>query len=124
MPKYSPVKSLGSNGVIERGIKEVQGQLIAMKCALDARVGVDIRVTLNILPWMVEYASMLINKYLVGTDGTTAYERLRGKKSKMLGFEFGESVHFRRVPLQGRLGKLDSVWQTGLFVRYRSQSGE
>ena len=31
MPEYSPVRSSGSNGVIERGIKEVQGQLRAMK---------------------------------------------------------------------------------------------
>ena len=120
MPEYSPVRSSGSNGVIERGIKEVQGQLSAMKSALDTRVRVDIRGTSNILPWMVEYASVL----LVVKDGKTAYERLRGKKSKMLGFEFGESVHFRRIPLQGRLGKLDSLWQTGLFVGYWTQSGE
>ena len=124
MPEYSPVRSSGSNGVIERRIKEVQGQLRAMKSALDARVGVDIRGTSNILPWMVEYASVLINRYLVGKDGKTAYERLRGKKSKMVGFEFGESVHFRRIPLQGRLGKLDSLWQTGLFMGYQTQSGE
>ena len=26
--------------------------------------------------------------------------------------------------MQGRLGKLDSLWQTGLFVGYRTQSGE
>ena len=50
--------------------KEVQGQLRAMKSALDARVGVDIRSFSNILPWMVEYASVLINGYLVEKDGT------------------------------------------------------
>ena len=87
MPEYSPGRSSGSNGLIERVIKEVQGQLRAMKSALDTRVGVDIRGTSNILPWMVEYASVLINRYLVGKDGKTTYERLRGKKSKMLGFE-------------------------------------
>ena len=81
MPEYSPVRSSGSNGVIERRIKEVQGQLRAMKSALDTRVGVDIRGTSNILPWMVEYASVLINRYLVGKDGKTAYERFHGKKS-------------------------------------------
>ena len=90
MPEYSPVRSSGSNGVIERGIKEVQRQLKAMKRALDARVGVDISCTSNTLPWMVEYASVLINRYLVGKEGKTVYERLRGKKSKMLGFEFSE----------------------------------
>ena len=50
MPEYSPVRSSGSNGVIERGIKEVQGQLRAMKSALDTRVGEYIRGTSNILP--------------------------------------------------------------------------
>ena len=124
MPEYSPVRSSGSSWVTERGIKEVQGQLGAMKSALDAGVGVDIRGTSNMLPWMIEYASVLINRYLVGKDGKTAYERLRVKKSKMLVFEFGESVHFRRIPLQGRPGKLDSLWQTGLCVEYWMQSGE
>ena len=47
MPGYSPVRSSGSNGVIERGIKEVQGQLRVMKSALDTRVGVGIRGTSN-----------------------------------------------------------------------------
>ena len=124
MPEYSPVRSSGSNGVIERWIKDLHWQLRAMKSALDARVGVGIRGTSNIPPWMVECASVLISRYLVGKDGKTAYERFLGKKSKMLGFQFGESVHFRRIPLQGRLGKLDSLWQTGLFVGYRTQSGE
>ena len=124
MPEHSPVRSSGSNGIIERGIKEVQGQLRAMKSALDARLGSDIRGTSNILPWMVEYGSLLINRYLVGKDGKTAYERQRGKTSKMLGFEFGEMVHFRRIPTQNRLGKLDSLWQKGVFIGYRAQSGE
>ena len=99
------MRSSGSNGVIERGIKEVQGQLRAMKSALDTRVGVDIRGTSNILPWMVECASVLINRYLVRKDGKTAYERLRGKKSKMLGLEFGESVLFRRISLSKQTRK-------------------
>ena len=101
MPEFSAARSSGSNGVIEREIKEVQGQLRAMKSALDTRVGVEIRSTSNILSWMVEYASVLINRYLVEKDGKTANERLRGKKSKMLGFEFGESESARpRVVLR------------------------
>ena len=76
MPEYSPVRSSWSNGVIERGIKEVQGQLRAMKSALDTRVGVDIRSTSNFLPWMVEYASVLINRYLAGKDGKNSVRTL------------------------------------------------
>ena len=124
MPEHSPVRSSGSNGVIERAIKEVEGQIRVMKSATDARVETDITGTSNTLPWMIEFASVLINRYLVGTDGKTAYERSRGKTSKMIGFEFGELVHFRRIPVHCRLGKLDSLWGQGLFIGYKSQSGE
>ena len=95
-----------------------------MKSALDERVSMSLRGTSNILPWMVEFASVLVNRYLVGHDGKTAHERSRGKTSKMFGFEFGELVHFKRIATARRLGKLDSLWHKGVFVGYRSQSGE
>ena len=124
LTEHSPVRSSGSNGVVERAIKEVENQIRTMKSALDRHVGCDVRASSNILPWMVEYASVLINRYLVGQDGRTAHERSRGKSSKMLGFEFGEVVQFRRIPTAKRLGKLDSLWSQGVFVGYRSQSSE
>ena len=92
LPENSPVRSSGSNGIIERAIKDVEGQIRAMKCALDKRLGIDIRGVSNILPWLVKCASVLLNRYLVGEDGKTSHERSRGKTSKMLGFEFGETV--------------------------------
>ena len=33
--EHSPVRSYGSNGIIERGIKDVQGQIRSMKSAID-----------------------------------------------------------------------------------------
>ena len=44
----------------------------------------------------------------MGKDGKTAYERLKGKASKMLGVGFAETVMFRRVPLPGKMVKLES----------------
>ena len=45
--------------------------------ALGQRTGSDIRTSSNALPWMVEYALVLANRYLVGYDGTTAHETSR-----------------------------------------------
>ena len=42
----------------------------------------------------------------------------------MFGFEFGERVLFRRVPVSAKLAKLDSLWNIGVFVGYRSTTGE
>ena len=38
----------------------------------------------------------------------------------VFGFEFGERVLFRRVPVSAKLAKLDSLWNIGVFVGYRS----
>ena len=91
----SPVRSSGSDGVIERAIKEVEYQIRTMKSALDRRIGTDIGISAQVSPWLIEFASVLLNRYLVGKDGKTAYERRKGKKSKTLGLEFGELLHFR-----------------------------
>ena len=49
----------------------------------------------------MEYASHLLNRYEVGHDGKTAYERCKGKPAKNMGVEFGEGVLWRRKPVGG-----------------------
>ena len=58
----------------------------------------------------------------MGRDGKTPYERARGKKSKLLGLEFGEVLNFRRTRVPGKLAKLDMVWEDGVFLGYRANS--
>ena len=52
----SPVRSSGSNGVIERGMKESEYHIRSMKSALDERLGMNVGATSCILPWMIEYS--------------------------------------------------------------------
>ena len=56
-----------------------------------------------IMPWIIEYAAFLINRFEVGRDGKTAYERCKRKTAKTLGIEFGEAVLWRRRPVGGAL---------------------
>ena len=65
------------------------------RSALDQNVNTDIGAESSTLTWMIEFASVLINRHLVGKDGKTAYERLKGKAAKMLGIGFAETVMFR-----------------------------
>ena len=94
--------------------------------ALEARVGQAVRSTCqSTLSWLVEYASVLWNRYAVSADGKTAHERLRGKKSRVLGLEFGEKVLWRRAVVTGhRTNKLDSIWAEGVYLGHRTISGE
>lgn len=124
MHEHSPVGSSASNGVIERGIQTLEGQIRVIKDALETRWKVKIGEEQKVLSWLVEYAAVLVNRYEVGHDGKTPYERARGKSSRMLGVEFGERLLFRRQPIGARLAKLESLWEEGVFLGYRSQSGE
>ena len=120
----SPVGASASNGVMERGVQALEGMIRVLKDALETRWGVEIDSNHKIISWIAEYAAVLLNRYEVGHDGKTGYERTRGKPSKIMGIEFGEKLLFRRHPIGQRLAKMESLWVTGIFVGYRSQSGE
>ena len=122
--EVSPVGSSASNGVAERGVQTVEGQIRVLKDALEHRLGAHVPSNHNILAWLVEFAATLINRYEVGRDGKTPYERLRGKASRLIGLEFGEKVNFRRIAVGARMAKLDSLWSDGVFLGYRTVSGE
>ena len=53
-----PIGSHASNGIVERAVQTVKGQIRVMKIALEARLG------------MAEYASFLLK---LGKDGKTAH---------------------------------------------------
>ena len=42
----------------------------------------------------------------------------------MLGIAFGEMVNWRTKPATGPLGKLDSMWDDGVYLGVRGKSGE
>ena len=71
-----------SNGKIERYIQTVQGQIRSMKDSLEWRLGERVNENHSTLPWMIRHASFIINRFNVGQDGTTPYERWKQKKFK------------------------------------------
>ena len=102
----------------------MEGQIRVLKDTLEMRLEVQISSNHNILSWLVEFAGTVVNRYEVGRDGKTPYERLRGKQLRLIGFEFGEKVNFRRTAVGARMEKLDSLWSDGVFPGYPSISGE
>ena len=124
LKEESPVGSSASNGVVERGVQTVQGQVRVLKDAFETRISTKVDGSHNIISWMIEFASVLVNRYEVGHDGKTPHERSRGKKSRLLGLEFGEILNFKRAKPARKLAKLDIRWSDGVFLVYRSNSGE
>ncbi len=56
--------------------------------------------------------------------GKTAYERCKGKKAKVLGFEFVEKVLWKHRPRAAHQEKLNARWCHGLLRGARRGSGE
>ena len=76
------------------------------------------------VPWLVEYAAVLLNRFEVGRDGRTAFERSKGRKARTLGLEFGEAVLWKRRPVGGALAKFSCLWDDGIYLGTRGASGE
>ena len=87
----SPVGSSGSNGVVERAIRSVEQQVLVLKDALEHRTGKQLTPWHPLMTWITEYAGHLLNRFEVGHDGKTAYERCKAKRAKTLVIEVGSS---------------------------------
>ena len=66
----------------------------------------------------------MVTRAEVGRDGKTPYERLKGKKAKLQGLEFGEQVLWKRRPEGGPLGKLTCLWDDGVFLGTKATTGD
>ena len=119
-----PVGSSASNGIVERAIRSVQQQVRVMRSAVEERTGAKLTPRHPIMTWMVENANYLLNRYEVGHDGKTAYERCKGKVAKVLGIEFGEAVLWKRRAVGGALAKMTCLWEDGVYLGLKGASGE
>ena len=72
-------KSSGSNGVVERGVQEIEGGIRAILSGLEARMGRSIDARERIIGLIPEYVAYLMNRLTKGEDGKSLYERMKGK---------------------------------------------
>jgi hypothetical protein len=119
----SPVKSSGSNGIVEKGVQELEGQIRALFVGLGDRLGRKLDSRERIVAFMPEFAAYGLNRLKVGLDGKVPYQRARGKRPTVLGLEFGEKVLFK-LKLGAKMEKINPRWDFGIFVGIRRRSNE
>ena len=111
----SPKKSSGSNGIVERAVKEIEGNMRALYLGLEERIGGRIDARERIIAFIPEYAAYLLNRLKIGADGKCAYQRIKGKSPTVLGVEFGEKVMYK-LQRGSKMEKLNARWEYGVFV--------
>ena len=121
-PAYDPQ----SNGMAERAVQEVKGQIRMLKLGLESRIKRTVKLDEKIMEWLVTHASGVINSFLPGAGGRTAYYRVLGRKCEGKTFEIGEQVWVkpkRKITIQDR-SNLAARWLDGTWVGYDHRSHE
>ena len=124
VPIESPVRASKSNGKMEGAIGRWQAQLRTVKHFAESKLGRRIEVGGPLFSWLIPYVTEIMNKFKVGPDGRTAYERITGHKCRHIGIGFAENVDFMLEPDKTNLQKADSKWMTGVFLGYIWRSTE
>ena len=92
IPRNPAAYNPESNGPCEKAVQDVTAQVRLLKIALEYRIKAKIDETKAIMQWAIEHAVFLVNRYAVGHDGMTPFERLTGRKWNRPIVEFGEIV--------------------------------
>ena len=119
----SPVGESQSNGMVERAIQEIQGQVRTLRDAWESRYGCRMQEDNHAVPWMVRHAGNLLSRGLKGQDGKTPYCRIKGHECRREQAEFGECVHYLKPDSTG-MHKADPRWDTGVWLGMRDRTGE
>ena len=113
--EHSPVAEHEANGTAERAVQQHEGTTRVMKLAFEERLKCDIPSVHPICTWLVHHAANSLNKFLIGKDGRTAYERSKKKTYKGELLEFGSCVYCL-IPGDPQGGSMEPRWAEGVWL--------
>ena len=112
-----------SNHLAEGGVNIVKGLIRTLKSSTESNLRTEIGPSHPLIPWIKEHAAQLKNRYMVGADGRTPTERVRGRGVQRPVYELGEKVLF--LPLApARRGDFGARFDYGIYLNCRSFDGQ
>ncbi len=83
-----PTYDSQANGGIETGVRLIRGLFRTLKLCTEARINKFIPVDHPVAAWMLEHICLLLNTMVKGTDGLTAWQRVKGRSfgQQLVGF--------------------------------------
>jgi hypothetical protein len=123
MTEHSPVGSSQSNGMTERRIQTIEGQIRALRSAFEARTKAKLPTSSCLFTWMTFHAANRLNLCEVGKDGKVPFQRLRGRRMHAELVESGERVHYQPLNYKS-LGSAQPRWVEGVYIGMKINTGE
>ena len=110
VPERPPAGESQPNGIIDRAVGLVAGQVRALKAALEHRIGTKVPPDARILFWLVGFAAyLLMSRCDIGRDGKTPLQRLHGRRDNTPILEFGEKILYMPSQQEEESGNRDSI---------------
>ena len=104
-----------SNGGVEVGVGLIRGAFRTLKLCAEARIDKFIRVDHPVFSWLLEHTCLILSVRVRGSDGLTAWARVRGRAFNQRMLSFLESV-FYKLPTKGPRAAPDGNMGTRLAV--------
>jgi hypothetical protein len=79
-----------TNGGTEIGVSLLRGLFRTLKLCLEQRIDRQVPVDHPVVAWLMEHTSLLLNAVVRGSDGLTAWKRIRGRSFAQPLVGFGE----------------------------------
>ena len=112
-----------SNHLAEGSVNIVKGLIRTLKSSTESNLRTEIGLSHPLIPWIIEHAAQLKNRYMVGADGRTPTERLRDRGVQRPVYELGEKVLFLPLAL-ARRGDFGARFDYGIYLGCRSFDGQ
>ncbi len=116
-----------SMGEVESAVKQVQRMLRTLKLCLEDRLKRRIPTNHPVMTWLVEHTAWILRNRVVGADGRTAHQRVRGRECGRREIGFGEKVLYmlpRKGPDHDARAKLAALCEEGIVLGYSKNSPE
>ena len=118
----SAVGESESSGVAQRTVQSVEDLLRTLRGAFIGHTKTKVPMDHPAMLWLIEHTASIVNRFVVGDDGQTAYQRLHGQRATKKAVEFGEKLfYYTARKLQT---KMNMRWRIGMYLGMAPQSGE
>ena len=101
-------------GVVERGNRTVGSLARAYRSAFDKNYGFQLMPAMAVTSWLLRHVAWVLNRYCVGRDGLTPYERYKGRPYMGEVCELFEKVHW--IVPSAKEHKFENRTEVGLWL--------
>ena len=124
MYEESLVGDSNANGSIERANQTIQRRIRDIKDYTERQIGATMSCNSSVLQSFVRHAPWTLTTFLVGGDGTTVHQRIRGKPFSHQIAPFGEQILLKPHKTSGPQQNLTVNWVDGCWLGFNRTTGE